>query len=560
LAPDGPVTIGRPNNGVAALVLDRRLHPVPPGVTGELYLLGPQVTRGYRNRPSLTSTRYPAAPMALGDEFAGQRMYRTGDLVRWRTDRADDTRSLEYVGRADGQVQIRGFRVELGEIDDALTAETEVRAAVTVADSTSGQTVLHSYVALETQPSDGDAVDPATLRRAVARRLPRHLVPTTVTVLDRLPLTAVGKVDRAALPAPQLPTRRVGDAPVGAAEQRIAEAFATVLRVDGVGRDDNFFDVGGDSLHATALADELRRAGYQVTVPDVFAAPTPAELAAAVGGDGRTSALAPVLTLRRPTGDSDAAPLFAIHPAIGLAWSFTSLLPHIDHSRAVYGLQNPALSGGEPAASIADLAADYVRRIREQVPHGPYRLLGWSLGGLIAHEVAVALQELGEDVEQLTILDSYILAEHPEMVRRESLLDLLGEFGIDTAELTEIPDEDAIADAVRAGGGPLAALSADQLWAIRATFEGAGDLANRWRPRVFDGDAVFVTATRVDHDVCARADWIDRVTGDLIDVRVDCTHARMLLPENVAQYRQVVGPGPDAMLHPHRTTQRKESR
>ncbi|MDR2281378.1 MAG: AMP-binding protein, partial [Gordonia sp. (in: high G+C Gram-positive bacteria)] len=565
LAPDSPVTIGRPNNGVAAVVLDSRLHPVPAGVTGELYLLGPQVTRGYRNRSALTSTRYPAAPMVLGEEFAGQRMYRTGDLVRWRTDPVDASRSLDYAGRADGQVQVRGFRVELGEIDEVLTSHISVRASVTVAEGTSGNTVLHSYVVLEhhetaTEPGSDT---PAAVRRAAARRLPRHMVPATVTVLDRLPLTAVGKIDRAALPAPQLPTRTAVHAPVDHIESRIAQAFATVLRVGNVARDDNFFDVGGDSLRATALAEELRTAGCPVTVADVFAAPTPAELAAAVGrdtGDGDAAALAPVLTLRQPSANSGKAPLFAIHPAIGLAWSFTSLLPHIDDDRAVYGLQNPALSGDAPATSLADLAADYVRRIRERVPHGPYRLVGWSLGGVIAHEVAVALQELGEDVERLTILDSYVLAQHPEMARRESLLDLLGEFGIDTAEMAAIPDQAALVDAVRSGGGPLASLSADRLSAIRSTFESAGGLVDCWRPRVFDGDAVFVSATRTDHQISARTDWIDRVTGRLVDVRVDCTHARLLQPENVTEYRHVIEADTTAAPDRGRDNRQEESR
>ena len=545
LVTDDRVTIGRPNNGVSVVVLDDRLHPVPAGVPGELYLLGPQITRGYHGRRALTSTRYPAAPMVLGPEFAGQRMYRTGDLVRWNHDGR-----LGYIGRTDDQVQVRGFRVELGEIDDALSSVPGVRAAVTVADPTPGQTVLHSYV---TPAGDSGALDwaplePGSVRRALVRRLPRHMVPSTVTVLDRLPLTAVGKVDRRALPRPTVPTTVGGDAPIGAAEQRIADTFADVLGVDSVDRGDNFFDLGGDSLRATTLVTSLRQAGLQVTVPDVFAAPTPAELAADLADDASdrqsSPALAPLLTLRRGDPGAGMAPLFAIHPAIGLAWSFTTLLPHVDDDRAVYGLQNPTLSGAQAAESIEELAADYLRRIREVAPHGPYRLLGWSLGGLIAQEVGVTLQRAGERVEQLTLLDSYVLADHAGLAGGESLRDLLGEFGIDTSDMVNDPDGSAVSAAVRAAGGPLAELSDDDLEAVRATFESAASLACRWVPRIFEGDAVFITADRGGTGVEARADWIDVVTGSLADVHVDCTHARMLLPDNVAQYGHVVENSP----------------
>ncbi|WP_168706755.1 non-ribosomal peptide synthetase, partial [Gordonia paraffinivorans] len=193
LSPERQLTIGTPNNGVGAIVLDERLHPVPAGVVGELYLMGPQITRGYHRRPGLTSTRFVPAPMVAGRRFAGRRMYRTGDLVRW----TEDGR-LVYVGRGDTQVQVRGFRVELGEIDDALTAEPDVDFAVTLVEGTGAAAKLRSYVTA----TDGTAPDPADLRRRVSRRLPRHMVPTSVTLLDAMPLTPTGKLDRKALPTP----------------------------------------------------------------------------------------------------------------------------------------------------------------------------------------------------------------------------------------------------------------------------------------------------------------------------------------------------------------------
>ncbi|GAB19874.1 putative non-ribosomal peptide synthetase [Gordonia effusa NBRC 100432] len=534
LAPDTEVTIGGPHRGVGAVVLDGRLHPVPAGVVGDLYLLGDQLTRGYHGRAQLTATRYVCAPMVLGERYAGQRMYCTGDRVRWT---ADGT--LGYAGRADNQVQVRGFRVELSEIDNTLSSQPLVRSAVTVTDTTSGSTVLHSYV---TADQDEVEIDTAALRRAVARVLPRHMVPATITELTALPMNAVGKLDRTALPAPRVATSRPA---ASATEAAVADVFADVLGVTSVGAEDNFFDIGGDSLLATTVVTRLKALGRDVSVPDVFAAPTAAELAAALDEPAAagSSALGPLLTLRAGTEpvSQDNPPLIVVHPAIGLAWSFTSLLPHVDPARTVYGLQNPALSGAAPARDIGELAKDYVDRIRTAVPHGPYHLLGWSLGGLIAQEMAVRLQRDGETVDKLILLDSYVLADHPDLHQAESIRELLGELGFDTSEMNGEPDLATVADVVRAGGGPLADLSAADLASIHSAFSAAGPLAASWQPRTFVGDAIFVSASAdSSHGSAARLDWIDRITGHIRDVAADCSHARMLLPENVVQFAHIV--------------------
>ncbi len=382
LSPERQLTIGTPNNGVGAIVLDERLHPVPAGVVGELYLMGPQITRGYHRRPGLTSTRFVPAPMVAGRRFAGRRMYRTGDLVRW----TEDGR-LVYVGRGDTQVQVRGFRVELGEIDDALTAEPDVDFAVTLVEGTGAAAKLRSYVTA----TDGTAPDPADLRRRVSRRLPRHMVPTSVTLLDAMPLTPTGKLDRKALPAPTDDATRRAPAPGG--ETTIAQVFAEVLEVTPatIGADDGFFDLGGNSLLATAVTSRLaERTGLQVSAQSLFGAPSPAELAAALGIDGAaptdpseqagTAGLDVLLPLRRQRGDTaenpGEPPLFVVHPAIGLSWSFTSLLPHLPAGRALYGLQHPALSGKPCPRTIGDLAAEYVAQIRAVAPEG--RITSWG--------------------------------------------------------------------------------------------------------------------------------------------------------------------------------------
>ncbi|WHU48367.1 amino acid adenylation domain-containing protein [Gordonia sp. L191] len=553
----GALTIGTPNNGVAAMVLDSRLHPVPTGVMGELYLLGDQVTRGYHRRPALTAQRYLPVPMVAGPDWAGARMYRTGDLVA-----RDELGRLRYVGRSDNQVQLRGFRVELGEIDDALCDDPTVDFAVTVlvedTASESGSAVsagLHSYVCA----ADGAMIDPAALTRQVASRLPRHMVPASITVLDEIPLTPVGKLDRAALPRPAR-TAEPGRAPRPGAETLVASTFADILGIapSAVHADDGFFDLGGNSLSATEVTARLSAAtGRDVRVNDLFAAPTPAELAAVLGDSASTtttgtsgpesddrdrapSAMATVLPLRRRRTADGPAPLFVIHPAIGLSWSFSSLLTHLPADRPVYGLQHPALSGGVSPDSVGALAAHYVEQIRTIHPDGPYHLLGWSLGGLIAHEMAVQLTEAGEKVGQLMLLDAFVVAQRPDLDTTPDLGALLAEFGIRPEHSGELTTERAW-ETVVAAGGPLASLDVDEFAAVHRVFVDASRLAETWHPRRYDGDAVFVSATAdTPPGPPAIAGWTRALRGHVHEVRLNCSHARMLQGENVPGFARAI--------------------
>ncbi|WP_020722883.1 non-ribosomal peptide synthetase [Actinomadura atramentaria] len=265
-AADRPA-IGAPHPGARAYVLDAALQPVPPGVAGELYLAGPQLARGYHDRPGLTAERFTADPFGA----PGARMYRTGDLVR-QVAGPDGARIVEYLGRADDQVKIRGFRIELGEVESALTALPGVAQAAAV--------VRDGRLAAYAVPESGTALDTAALRRALAERLPDHMVPATVTALDALPLTVSGKTDRRALPEPDA-AATVGRGPRSPQEEILCGLFADVLGVARVGAGDGFFALGGDSLTATRLVSRVRTAfGVELPVRALFEAPTVAGLAA----------------------------------------------------------------------------------------------------------------------------------------------------------------------------------------------------------------------------------------------------------------------------------------
>ncbi|MEU5894987.1 non-ribosomal peptide synthetase [Streptomyces venezuelae] len=282
---EGPLPIGLPDPNVRAYVLDGGLQPVGVGVTGELYLAGPSLARGYLGRPGLTSERFVADPFGP----PGERMYRTGDLVRWRPDG-----QLVFLGRVDHQVKVRGFRVELGEIESTLTAHPDVRAcAVIVRDGR-----LVGYVI----PTDGADLDTARVREFLAEELPDHMVPTVLVPIDRLPLSPSGKLDPTALPAPETVTAARRE-PATEAEAVLLGVFRDVLATDAIGPDDDFFAIGGDSIVSLQVVSRARRQGLGLTARDVFEGATVAGIAARArtldDGDAPATGDAPLTPIMR---------------------------------------------------------------------------------------------------------------------------------------------------------------------------------------------------------------------------------------------------------------------
>ncbi|TXS44379.1 non-ribosomal peptide synthetase [Streptomyces sp. OR43] len=509
----GPVPIGQPVWNTRLYVLDAALRPCPPGVPGELYLAGRQLADGYLNRPDLTAGRFVADP------FAGpaRRMYRTGDLARW-TGQGE----VEYLGRTDHQVKLRGQRIELGEIEAALAARPQVDGACAlVREDRPGDQRLVGYVT--------GGADPAEVRAALARELPEHMVPSAVVALDAFPLSLNGKLDRRALPAPVF-AGGGGVRVMGAREEALALLFAEVLGAAAVGPDDAFFDLGGTSLLAVRLVARVREEfGAELTIGSLFEASTPAALAARIDGAGAAAedALDVVLRLR---GGSAKTPLFAIHPAGGIAWCYAGLAARLGPDQPVYGIQARGLVRDEPLPlTLEEEAADYVRRIREVQAHGPYRLLGWSVGGVLAHTVAVLLQECGEEVELLALLDAFPAEqwrERPAPEEGDALTAVLRMAGFErTGERTR---EDVLAT-LRRAGSPLAGIEGRTLSKIVDIVPNHARMMREHVHRGYDGDLLFFTAAAPRaEDWLTREAWRTHVSGALVNHDLDCTHPQLM--------------------------------
>nr|WP_258957122.1 non-ribosomal peptide synthetase [Rhodococcus globerulus] len=517
MRPGKNINIGRPAIGFAGLVLDAHLRPVPVGVIGELYVTGPGLARGYHRRPGLTSDRFVADP--YGEP--GQRMYRTGDLVRWNADHA-----LEYMGRSDFQVKVRGFRIELGEIDSVLTSHPSVSFAATLGQETpSGDTMLAAYV----QPVDGHTIAEAELRHHLSSRLPAHMVPAAIIVVGKIPMTPVGKLDRRALPTPDFENRNVPYAPPTThTEEVVTEVFASVLGVDRVGIDDNFFDLGGNSIVATRITAELdERIGRRVRLQALFLDPTPAGVARAADQANQpadTSAfLAPVVTLR---AGGTKPPLFFIHPGIGLAWGYAGFAAHVDPDRPLYGLQLPSLSGGPSFSTLTELAQNYADRIQSLAPSGPIHLVGWSLGGVIAHAVAHELEKRHANVSTVAILDSYPSADNDQPVDL-SVAELVAGLGLPPGETNVATFDDAV-DLLERTLGPGTGIEADHLARISDGYSRSVALVNAHRPPYFGGDIAFFIAGQASENGHSVDEWRAYVGGAIAADTVDCAHNQMI--------------------------------
>jgi amino acid adenylation domain-containing protein len=373
------VPIGQPITDTQAYVLDAELNLVPRGVAGELYLGGVSLARGYLNRPGLSAERFVADPF----DGKGGRLYRTGDLVRWNAEG-----QIEYLGRIDHQVKIRGLRIELGEIEAQLLAQPEVREAVVVAKEGPSSTSLVAYIAVHAE----QAIDSAVLRERLGQVLPDYMVPRLIVTLAALPLNANGKVDRKALPEPEgLGSERAHEAPQGDAEAALAAIWREVLGMARVGRGDNFFELGGDSLLSLKLIARIRKqlpGGSHLSLADVMQAASLRELAARV--HQRADSANDAVCLH---AGGAGVPLFCLPGLIVNTREFQPLARAVQGDRPVHAFVSHVYTRKRwRGFAIRELAAEYAEFIVATATGGRCALLGWSLGGDLAFEVARQLQ------------------------------------------------------------------------------------------------------------------------------------------------------------------------
>ncbi|HEU4562948.1 MAG TPA: non-ribosomal peptide synthase/polyketide synthase, partial [Longimicrobium sp.] len=431
--------LGLPLGNAALYVLDAAGQVAPVGVAGELCLGGASVARDYLGRPGLTADRFVPDPFAAEP---GARLYRTGDRVRWLA-----SGELEFLGRTDGQVKVRGYRIELGEIEARLAEHPAVRESLVLArEDAPGDKRLVAYVVGD------DTVGAEVLRAHLGETLPDYMVPAAYVRLEQWPLTPNGKVDRKALPAPEGDAYAAGEytAPVGDTEEALAAIWAQVLGVERVGRHDNFFELGGHSLLAVRVISRMRQVlGAEASLAHLFSHPTVESLAARVSGSEPRVRNDRAIAIR-PAGSQP--PLFLVHEGAGSIAYAQVLNPHAGGDIPVYAL--PAAPADASLRTMEGMATRLVRMIREVQPSGPYRVAGWSFGGVLSYEVAAQLIGGGETVEFVGMFDSY----HP--VRARAVADdAVQEHGL---ILHALRAADTTADGGGAGSGMETAAAGDE--------------------------------------------------------------------------------------------------
>jgi len=390
----GSATIGRPISNTQVHLLDAELQAVPEGMSGEICLSGLGLARGYLHRPDLTADRF--IPNGFTQD-GSTRLYRTGDIARRLPDG-----SLEYLGRIDNQIKLRGFRIELSEIEIRLSQYPSIRdCVVTVKSNDRGEKFLVAYFVADEIPQVSE------LRSFLAHDLPEYMVPSRFVRLDKIPLNPNGKVDRRALPEPStdramLPRECV--APQDEIEGQLTTIWQELLGVSAVGTEDNFFELGGHSLLAVQLFTEIEnRFGKKLPLATLFQTSTISRLAEILRNG--TSPSWSSLVAIQPRGTKP--PLFCIHGCGAHVFIYRPLMAYLDSDQPVYGLQAQGIDGKrKPFTRIEDMASHYVKEIREVDPDGPYYLVGDTLGGLIAFEIAQQLTGQGKDVALLAMFDT----------------------------------------------------------------------------------------------------------------------------------------------------------
>ena len=415
-------SIGRPISNTQTYILNSHLQPVPVGIPGELYIGGDGLARGYLNRPELTAEKFIPNPFS---NKISDRIYKTGDLATFKPDG-----TIEFIGRIDEQVKIRGFRIELGEVEAALNQHPAVRQAVVIVrEDVPSNKQLVAYVVQNPEQlltAEAEYTIPL-LRQFLREKLPKYMMPSAFVVLESLPLTHTGKVDRRALPicvseaeplAHRFNLEKVFVAPRTSTQSILVEIWAELLNLERVGIHDNFFDLGGDSLLAVRLMSQIYdRFERELPLSLLFLNPTVEALANTLDSATNPLPWSPLVAIQ---AIGSKPPFFCIHPIFGVVFPYYELAHHLGSNQPFYGLQPLGIDGEHPPLKrIEDMAAYYIKALRTVQPEGPYCIGGWSFGGLVAFEMAQQLTASGQKVALLAVLDTLA----PASINKPSLWD-----------------------------------------------------------------------------------------------------------------------------------------
>lgn len=546
------VPIGEPVWNTGTLILDPTGHPVPVGVTGELHLSGVQLARGYKNNPQATETAFveqaPAGALALLNGES-QRLYRTGDLACWEILR-DGRAVIGYRGRTDYQIKVRGQRLELGDIEMALAAVEGVSASVALLYRGLREPALAAVLEVGDVPAERAEQLVEAAREHCAQVLPDYMVPTLWHTLPALPVSPSGKADRKLLATLDLtPQTSDAEGPHGLLEQQLCSIIAGVLGRERFGVDEDFFASGGHSLAALeVIAAVEEQLGLSVSIGALFAHPTVQALAASIAGErGEGAEFAPVLPLREQPTAHDAtdapAPLFILPPAGGLGWCYAGYLSHLPAQQGVYALQAEAFSDPHAgfASSLQELAEGYLKLIEKTlvVRSLPRRfaLMGWSVGGTAAVQVAALAQAAGAQVERVILLDAYPSEQWqgvPAPDEQESFRTLLRMGGLPEPAADEQLDLPGTLERLQRAGSAMGYLPEEKLGVCLGSMRASAALMRGAEQAFFDGDVLLVGVPHEDQPYLDAAGWSVHASS-FRSVLLEGTHPDLVNPARLAE-------------------------
>jgi len=546
------VPIGEPVWNTGTLILDPTGHPVPVGVTGELHLSGVQLARGYKNNPQATAAAFaeqaPAGALALLNGES-QRLYRTGDLACWEI-LSDGRAVIGYRGRTDYQIKVRGQRLELGDIEMALAAVEGVSASVALLYRGLREPALAAVLEVGDVPAERAEQLVEAAREHCAQVLPDYMVPTLWHTLPALPVSPSGKADRKLLASLDLtPEASDAEGPHGLLEQQLCSIIAGVLGRERFGVDEDFFASGGHSLAALeVIAAVEEQLGLSVSIGALFAHPTVQALAASIAGErGEGAEFAPVLPLREQPTAHDAtdapAPLFILPPAGGLGWCYAGYLSHLPAQQGVYAVQAEAFSDPQTgfASSLQELAEGYLKLIEKTLVERSlprrFALMGWSVGGTAAVQVAALAQAAGAQVERVILLDAYPSEQWqgvPAPDEQESFRALLRMGGLPEPAVDEQLDLPGTLERLQRAGSAMGYLPEEKLGVCLGCMRASAALMRGAEQAFFGGDVLLVGVPHEDQPYLDAAGWAAHASS-FRSVLLEGTHPDLVNPARLAE-------------------------